>query len=438
MNSSVVRGLILVLAVLAMAGIAGADDGRGTAPPPALGGKPAGPKLVLQQKPDFVLWAAQTRIEPGTVGLVYQVEQSSDLRLLLSAPGHGLRGWALAREVIPVDGAEEYFTHSITSKPENPFGYLMRGIARLETGNDEGALADISEAIRRNPRYVPALVRRAAILRARNQPDKALADVEQAIAADGKEPSAYVERAVLAFTRRDLEKTWKFLERATALGSKDIIVDVMRGQILLERKDAARAYDAFMKALTVDPLRHDACLGLASVYLMQGHPQNAQAVLDDAVRRDPKNPEAYGNRATLGLARGDYEKALADLGEVIRLSPGSARAYNERARVWATCPVEKLREPQAAVESARKACELTGGMNPYYMATLALAYSEVNEFSAAADAQERAVSLLPRGARERDRYVRLLARYRARKPHHALGLLEELGIRPYDPEKTGS
>jgi tetratricopeptide (TPR) repeat protein len=389
--------------------------------------------VVVQQKPEFVLWDADKRIEPGTVGLVYQVEQVNRLALLLTAPGHGLRGWSTAAAVISVKVAEEFFTQAIVIKPNDPFAYMMRGIVRSEKGNADGALADLNEALQKDPDYLPALVRRAAMLRARNLPDRAQEELDRAIAHDGRGPSAYVERAVLGFTRRDFARAWSDLDRAAELGSNDVIVPILRGQILLEKKDTKRAHDAFVSALKADPSRHDAYLGLASVYLMRGQAKKAEAILDDAVRGDPNNPEAYGNRATFHLARGDYEKALFNLDEVIRLSPGSARAHNERAWVLATCRVERFRDVASAVESARRACELTSWKTPRYLATLAAAYSESGDFAAAAHNQERALSLLAENAAEKIEYRRLLDRYRAKKPHHALGPLEEMGIKSYQP-----
>ncbi len=389
--------------------------------------------MVLPQKPDFVLWDADRKIEPGTVGLVYKVEQMDLLRLLLTAPSHGLRGWTHSSAVISLSLAEEYFTRAIAIKPADPFAYMMRSIARSQNGDNDGALADLDEALKRDPKYVPALVRRAAFLRARNQPDRALADIEQAIAVEGREPSAYVERGVLYFTLGKFDIAWKDLERATSLGSREVIVDVLKGQILLEKKDPKKAYDAFVSALKVDPVRHDAYLGLASVHLMRGQRKEAQAVLDDAVHADPSNPEAYGNRATLSLSRGDYDRALFNLGEVIRLSPGSARAYNERAWLLATCRVEKFRDAAQAVEQATRACELSGWQRPRYLATLAAAYSETGDFDAAARSQERALALLAGNSPDRGEYKRLLDRYRSRKPHHTLTLLQELGVKPYQP-----
>jgi tetratricopeptide (TPR) repeat protein len=396
-------------------------------------GQPNQSMIVVQQKPDFVLWDADKKIKPGAIGLVYNVERVDRFNLLLHAPGHGLCGWSPSSAVISLNLAEGFFTQAIVIHPSDPFAYMMRGIIRSEKGDADGALADLDEAIKRDPKYLPALVRRAAMLRARSLPDRAMADLHRATAVDGRDPSAIVERAALEFTQKDFARAWTDLDRAVELGSRDVIVPILRGQILLEKKDTKRAYEAFASALRVDPSRHDAFLGLASVYLMRGQAKNAQAILDDAVRADPNNPEAYGNRATFHLARGNFEQALFNLDEIIRLSPGSARAHNERAWLLATCRVEKFRDARQAVGSATRACDLTGWKNPRYLATLAAAYSETGDFDAAAHNQEKALSLLAETAAEKAEFRRLLDRYRARKPHHALSLLQEMGITSYQP-----
>ena len=163
----------------------------------------------------------------------------------------------------------------------------MRGIARLEKGNADGCWpisTRPSSATRTTcRRWCGALV----LWRARQDADRALADLDRAIAIDGREPSAHVERAVFWFTRKEFTKANSDLDRATELGSRDVIVPILRGQILLENKDTKKAYEAFVNALKADPSRHDAYLGLASVYLMRGQPKNAQAILDDAVSADP-------------------------------------------------------------------------------------------------------------------------------------------------------
>jgi tetratricopeptide (TPR) repeat protein len=389
--------------------------------------------IVLQQKPDFVLWDANRKIEPGVVGLVYRVEKTQRLNLLLSDRSRGLRGWAPSSAVIELNLAEEFFTRSIAGKPDDPFAYTMRGIARSVKGDASGAIADFGEALKRDPNYVPALVHRARLLKSRDKVEQAQADLDRAVAHDGRDASALVARGVFRFNRKDNKGAWEDLNHAAEMGAPDIIVPILRGQILLQKNDTKQAYDAFLAAQRIDPSRHDVYLGLASVYLMRGQPKNAQVILDDAVRADPNSPEAYGNRATFYLARNDYEQALFNLDEVIRLSPGSAHALNERAWLLTTCRDEKLRDAPKAVKSATKACELSGWKNPRYLATLAAANSEVGDFESAVHNQERALALLAEKAPEKTEYRRLVDRYRSNKPHHSMGLLEELGVKKDRP-----
>ena len=267
-------------------------------------------------------------------------------------------------------------------------------------------------------------------------PDRAMADLDQAIQLDGSGPVAFVERGVLYFNMKDYTKSRKDLDRAVSLESPAVIVDVVRGMMDLDKKDTKRAFEAFAHALSIDPKRHDAYLGLASVYLMRGIPKKAEAILDEAVQADPNNPEAYGNRALLFLTRGIYEKALFNLNEVIRLAPTSARAHKERAWLLATCPSAKFRNGPEAVASGTKACELTEWKKPRYLSTLAAAYSETGDFANAVKCQELAISFMPAKDPERAQYAHLLARYRIKKPYRSLSLLEEMGLKTYQPATT--
>jgi tetratricopeptide (TPR) repeat protein len=366
-------------------------------------------------------------------GLFYRVERTDGSRLLLAVPSQGLRGWAWSRTVIPLAQAESYFSYVIRIKPGDPFPHLMRGLVRHQANDLEPAIADLDEALRLDPKNVAAWIERAALSQATNHPDQALVQIDRAIDLEPANPAAFVERGVLHFTRKEFDKSRQDLDRAASLGSRSVLVDVVRGMMDLEKADSKQAFGRFVHALQIDPRRHDARLGLASVYLMRGKRSNARAVLDEAVQFDPKQPEAYANRAILALALGDYDKALFNLDEVVRLAPTSARAHKERAWLLATCPEAKYRDGAQALAAATKACELTSWKQPHYLATLAAAYSETGDFDNAIQCQQRAISLLGKTDPAGAEFRRMLARYQARKPYHALGMLEELGIRGYQP-----
>ena len=206
----------------------------------------------------------------------------------------------------------------------------MRGVARRESGDLDRAIADFDEALRLDPKYVPAWVERASVWRARNY----------ARSRDGRSRSSdpagpfgpcCLRRERILFNMKDYAKEpggtsiWPSLEipRPSLTSARD---DGPR------KEGYRRAYEAFAHALTIDPKRHDAYLGLASVYLMAESPGRPSARRRGPA--DPNNPEGYGNRALLFLSRGMYEKALFNLNEVIRLAPTSARATGNGPGCW--------------------------------------------------------------------------------------------------------
>jgi Zn-dependent protease len=99
---------------------------------------------------------------------------------------------------------------------------------------------------------------------------------------------------------------------------------------------------------------------------------------------------ALTNRGLAESRRGEWQRAVEDYEEALRLQPKLAGAHNNLAWLLATCPVDSLRNGEAALELAMCACKATGWATPSCLGTLAAAYAEVGDFGQAVHWQERA------------------------------------------------
>jgi tetratricopeptide (TPR) repeat protein len=70
----------------------------------------------------------------------------------------------------------------ITDYPDYPEGWNLRAMARFFGGDNAGALSDIEQVVKREPRHFGALAGRTVILHAQGKGEEALAAIRQALA----------------------------------------------------------------------------------------------------------------------------------------------------------------------------------------------------------------------------------------------------------------
>ena len=138
---------------------------------------------VVQRTADFVLWDGTKKVVPSGAGHMFLVEKHERDRLLLSDMNEGLRGWVSATTIVTLADGEALFTAQIDANPSNAFAFLMRGVIRYENDDLDRAVADLDQALKIDPKYVPALIERAYLRQWRNQLDDAITDASTAIGA---------------------------------------------------------------------------------------------------------------------------------------------------------------------------------------------------------------------------------------------------------------
>lgn len=157
------------------------------------------------------------------------------------------------------------------------------------------------------------------------------------------------------------------LEEAVRLAPDLVEIQLARGQLLTQLGDQENAAEAYRLALGLEPHSVPAHLGLARA-----------------------------------LIRGEkYLEAAKRLDESLAEIPTSQELRSLLAQLLATCPDDRVRNGERALQLARQAFEATE--NAEHAAAVAMAYAATGEFEQAASWQRRAIDLTggsdPRAAR---------------------------------------
>jgi tetratricopeptide (TPR) repeat protein len=313
--------------------------------------------------------------------------------------------------------SEALWTHALAhGAGRSDVAHYNLGVELDEKGRLEEAAAQYAEALRFAPHHAGARNNLGAILFRQGKIDEAIAHYTEALRIDPAYPDAHNNMGAALFQSGKTDEAIAHYTEALRLVPNHADAHNNLGVALSRRGRIEDAVHHFAEALRIDPDRVDAHKNLGAALLAQGRFDAAAGHLAETVRLDPGDA---GTRVRLGMAlaaRGRIEDALAQYAEALKLSPDNAVAHNNRAMIWAAHPEAKYRDGRRAVESATRACELTGWKDPRALDSLAASYAEAGDFGSAVSWQARAIELADDDGQRADLRSRLKL-YQAGHPY---------------------
>jgi tetratricopeptide (TPR) repeat protein len=373
-------------------------------------------KRVIEKYSGFRLKIEHRVIDPKGIR-IYVVEQINGPWLWLRVEKKGLNGWAPADQVVPVDEAIGFFTEYIRANPADAHGYVMRAIVWKNVRKKlDIALADYNEAIRVEPTRSFVYNNRGLAWSDKKDYDKAISDYNEAIRLDPRVAATFYNRGLAWSDTKDYDKAISDYNEAIRLDPRVAATFYNRGLAWSDTKDYDKAISNYNEAIRLDPQYASAFDSRGIAWALKKDYDQAIRDFNEAIRLEPTRALVYNNRGLAWSDKKDYDKATSDYNEAIRLDPQYARAHYNRAWLMATCPDIRYRNGKKAVESATKACELTGWKVADTIGALAASCAEAGDFDAAVKWQTKANGLYadPEDKMKGEERLKL---YRDKKPY---------------------
>jgi tetratricopeptide (TPR) repeat protein len=318
--------------------------------------------------------AATAALFLSAIGLAGYLRAQSNLERYHAATQSGMDLWTRAAGAARVDPAalldlstraRLQFEHAGEALPKRPEPWLMIGRCRLLAGEGAQAIAAWDQALRRDPRFGPALFERGKyfagtyaglrtppparagggrVLFGAAEPESAQqqesrlrgeAALREAAGATGLSPAeqAYLKGS-LDYGKGAYADAAAALESYAAANPWDARAFALLGNACYYAGAFAKAETHLTQALRFDP---NPQLHRARAYVHFSLKKYTEALddIDDCLRADPENPETICDRGLLLQALNRLDEAEKEYGRALDRRPAMARALNNRGTIRA-------------------------------------------------------------------------------------------------------
>lgn len=301
--------------------------------------------------------------------------------------------------------------------------YYGRGILWFGKGDDKRALADLTEAIRRNSSLPLAYLYRGEIYQDQKKYEEAHGDFSKTIDLSPNLFKGYNSRGLVRRHMKNLEGALRDFTRALELKPESALLYNNRGMVYqaLGKKEEARS--DYRKAISLDSQQVESYRNLGELYYLEknyseslewfnkalsinpdesgynnrglvlwhmGKKDLALRDFNRTLRLNPRFGEAYHFRGLIKLDQKKWDDALKDFNRALKLNPKDAESTFCRGLAW-----QMKKKWNKALDDYNKALEL----KPYtakYLARRGEVYAERSEFEPALDDLKQAILLNPK------------------------------------------
>ena len=159
----------------------------------------------------------------------------------------------------------------------------------------------------------------------------AIADLDQALKIDPKDAEVYNNRGSAKGRMGDHKGALADYDRAIEINPKDVGAYNNRGNAKSHMGDHKGALADYDQAIEITPKDAEVYNNRGNAKSRMGDHKGAIADLDRAIEINPKDADVYSNRGSAKIKMDDYEGAIADCDHALKIVPKHENAIHNRA-----------------------------------------------------------------------------------------------------------
>jgi len=277
----------------------------------------------------------------------------------------------------------------IQDSPDLPAVYFY--MAQVDSAQEQAAQAQqaLTEALRIQPGYLPALLDLGNISLQQNNANAALAYASQVIATSFWVADAHVIAGSSYLLQGDLNQAQRAFELAAGLNPRSPAAQEHLGRVLGMRGNYADAEKAYEAALAIAPDYAPALSGLAGILEKEGKTKQANVRIDRQIAAQPRAFQLYVAKAEFCIAQKDWTCAEHSYQQTLAVNPYYVNGYLALAHIYAA-----TNRPQGMIQ----AYEAARTKFPDYLPTynlLARIYEYVGDWTRAQQVCQATLNIDP-------------------------------------------
>jgi tetratricopeptide (TPR) repeat protein/tRNA A-37 threonylcarbamoyl transferase component Bud32 len=226
-----------------------------------------------------------------------------------------------------LDEAVAAYRRTLVLAPKYARAHVNLGIALWKQGKLDEAVASYRKAIALDPKDGAAHTNIGIVLKEQGKLDEAVAACRQAVQLDPKLPQTHYNLGLALYQQNNLDEAIACHRRAIDLDPKDALAYSDLGAALYKQGKAKEAIAAFRQALVCAPKYAPAAMNLGTVLKDSGKLDEAVAAYRQAIGIDPKRAPAYYNLGVALEKQGKADEAIAAYRQALRIDQKLVEAH---------------------------------------------------------------------------------------------------------------